>query len=338
MEDRSPLCNRGEPSMRRGAVLAIIVVAIGVVVAVGVTYGALDQSLPQIRVDGSSTVYPLTEAVAEEAHDALPEVRVAVGVSGTGGGMKRFCRGEIEIVQASRAMKREEAEECAANGIHFKQEQVAFDAIAVVVNPQNTWAKELTLAELKALWEPAPWGQQHPIQNWSDLRAGWPDIPIALYGPGIDSGTFDYFTKTIVGASGATRSDFTSSEDDNLIVTAVSGSRDALGYLGFSYFFEQRDHLRAVAIERKREEGERRDALPTEFVLPSHASVAAERYTPLTRPLYLYYRVMDDGDEGGEKPNVASLTKRFMEFFQANAARLANEVGLLPVSIVDGGI
>lgn len=275
-----------------------------------------------LRVDGSSTVYPLTEAVAEEMRRVFPDERIAIGVSGTGGGMNRFCRGELEVVQASREMKPVEAAACELKGIGYARKQVAFDAIAIVVNSNNTWAQELTLAELKKLWEPASLGQQHPIKTWRDLRPAWPDKKIELYGPGTDSGTFDYFTKTIVGKSGATRSDFTSSEDDNLIVTAVSGSPNALGYLGFSYYHENRGRLRAVAIERfTAAAGD-----TPKFVIPSYQSVQRGEYAPLTRPLLLYAR------KGTVEPTSSAIA-RFLDFYEANGDRLAREVGLLPVAM-----
>ncbi len=314
-------------------------------------------NFPELRIDGSSTVYPLMEAAAEAVLKEMPDIRVAVGVSGTGGGLKRFCRGEIDLAQASREMKSQEANDCKIRGINFKQETVALDAIAIVVNRDNDWAYELTLDELKSLWQPAPRYKAHKIKNWRDIRSNWPDTPINLFGPGIDSGTFDFFTKVVVGTAGATRSDFTSSEDDNLIVSAVSRNKYALGYLGYSYYFAQRDKLRAVAIEQKILEQKIveqntieqksiagvvksqansfvQDPRPPikKFVLPSYESVASGDYAPLTRPLFIYYQTSQkDPISQGGNPKKLKIVDRFMTFIRANRNRLATEVGLLPL-------
>jgi len=315
----------------------VVTVSVSVALLVG-QIGSGDNYLPELRIDGSSTVYPLVEAVAEAAHNDMPDIRIAVGVSGTGGGFKRFCRGEIEIAQASREMKPEEASDCKSRGINFRQEAVALDAIAIVVNRDNDWAHDLTLDELKLLWQPAPKYKAHPVKSWRDIRPTWPDRQISLFGPGIDSGTFDFFTKIVVGIAGATRSDFTSSEDDNLIISAVSRDKYALGYLGYSYYFAQRDKLRALAIEQRIEQekiaGEVKCARDPrkKFVLPSYESVAAGDYVPLTRTLFLYYQILKkDGISLKKNQKTLEVVERFMTFLRANRDRLAAEVGLLPL-------
>ncbi|HUG01945.1 MAG TPA: PstS family phosphate ABC transporter substrate-binding protein, partial [Longimicrobiales bacterium] len=193
-----------------------------------------------VQVDGSSTVYPITEAVAEEymlANDGA--VRVTVGISGTGGGFKRFCAGETDINDASRAISATEVESCAAAGVEPLELPVAYDGLSVVVNPANDWAECLTVAELRAIWEPGS-----SVTRWSQVRAGFPDTQLRLYGPGTDSGTFDYFTEAINGEEDASRPDFTASEDDNILVQGVIGDRGALGYFGFAYYEESRDRLK----------------------------------------------------------------------------------------------
>ena len=217
-----------------------------------------------ITVDGSSTVYPVTEAVAEEFQKAHPGTRITVGISGTGGGVAKFCRDEIDIADASRPIRPTEAEACAKAGVQFIELPVAYDGLAIVVHPKNTWATSMTVAELKKLWEPAAQGK---IMRWSEIRTGWPNNEIHLFGAGIDSGTFDYFTEAIVGKEDASRGDYTSSEDDNVIVQGVSGDELALGYFGYAYYEENKDKLKLVAID------DGNDANGKGPILPSPESV-----------------------------------------------------------------
>ncbi len=195
--------------------------------------GAGDLPAGSIHVDGSSTVYPITEAIVEEFQVMHPEVRVAVGVSGTGGGFKKFCVGEAEIAGASRAMKTTELERCRSNGVEPLEFRIALDGLSVMVNPANDFADCLTVDELKRIWEPGS-----TIDSWSDVRPEWPDLELSLFGPGIDSGSFDYFTRVIVGEEDASRADYAASEDDNVLVHGVSGDRGALGYFGHAYYVE----------------------------------------------------------------------------------------------------
>ena len=225
-----------------------------------------------IEIDGSSTVFPITEAMAEEFSLENRGVRVTVGVSGTGGGFKRFCAGEIDISNASRPIKPSEIEECAANSIDFIEIPVAFDGLSVVVNHENEFVDALTVAELNAIWRP-----EDPVELWSELRTEWPNEKIKLFGPDVDSGTFDYFTEVINGEAGAIRADFTMSADDNVLVIGVAGEEFGLGYFGFSFFTNNRDLLRAVPIDG--------GAGP---VLPEHTTINNGSYSPLSRPLFLY--------------------------------------------------
>ena len=225
-----------------------------------------------IAIDGSSTVFPITEAMAEEFSLEHRGVRVTVGVSGTGGGFERFCAGEIDISDASRPIKPSEIEACAANGIDFVEIPVAFDGLSVVVNPENDFVDFLTVAELNAVWRP-----DHPVDRWSEIRPEWPDEGIDLFGPDVDSGTFDYFTEVINGEGGAVRADFTASADDNVLVIGVAGEEFGLGYFGFSFFINNADRLRAVPIDG--------GAGP---VSPEPATINDGSYFPLSRPLFIY--------------------------------------------------
>lgn len=209
-----------------------------------------------IRIDGSSTVFPIAEAVAEEFQLAGDSrVRVTVGLSGTGGGFKKLCRGDTDISNASRPILAEEMEKCRAAGIKYLELPIAFDAITVVVNPQNDWVKTLTIADLKKIWEPAAQGQ---VLTWNQVRAEWPDHKLMLFGPGADSGTFDYFTEAVTGKAKASRGDYTASEDDNVLVQGVEHNRNALGYFGYAYYASHKERMRAVAIEQ---EGDRKSVV-----------------------------------------------------------------------------
>jgi len=292
-----------------------------VLVALTSTLTLVDSSLAAvpdvsgtIKVDGSSTVYPITEAVAEEFGKEHSATKVTVGISGTGGGFKKFCAGETDISDASRPIKAAEVELCSKAGITYIELPIAYDALSVVVHPANTWATSMTVAELKKLWEPEAQGK---ITRWSQLRAGWPDTPIALFGAGTDSGTFDYFTEAIVGKEKASRGDFTASEDDNVLVQGVASNKNALGYFGLAYLEENAGKIKAVAIDdenAKNGEGSQ---------LPSKKTVAAGTYRPLARPLFVYVRT-----EALARPEVQA----FVTFYLKNGKELSNEVGYIPLT------
>lgn len=285
---------------------------LGVVAAVAALSGslipaALSQGTPIVRIDGSSTVFPVTEAVAEAFQKAQGgKIRVTVGVSGTGGGFKKFCRGETDISNASRPILAKEIADCKAAGINFIELPVAYDALTVVVNPQNTWARSLTVAELKKIWEP-----NSKINNWSQVRQGFPNIPLKLFGPGADSGTFDYFTEAINGKAKVSRKDFTASEDDNVLVQGVARDRGALGYFGFAYYAENRNRLKAVAIDNGKGP-----------VQPSEQNVLNGTYQPLSRPIFIYVNA-----KSAQRPEV----RQFVTYYLNNAPALVKKVKYVPL-------
>jgi len=264
-----------------------------------------------IKVDGSSTVFPITEAVAEEFQKSQKATKVTVGVSGTGGGFKKFCRGETDISDASRPISKKEMDLCKEAGIKYVELPVAFDALTVVVNPKNDWITSMTVDELKKIWEPAAQGK---VMKWSDVNPKWPDQKIALYGPGADSGTFDYFTDAINGKEKASRGDFTASEDDNTLVQGVSRDKHALGYFGLAYYVENKGKLKAVTIVNKGS---------TKGVSPSVETVMDGTYQPLARPIFIYV-----AEKSMAKPEV----KEFVNFYIKNAPKLTKEVGYVPLS------
>jgi phosphate transport system substrate-binding protein len=277
--------------------------------------GAATGANPQvIKIDGSSTVYPITEAVAEEFGRATGNRAVTVGISGTGGGFQKFCRDEIDISDASRPIRPTESEACAKAGVEYIELPVAYDGLAIVVNPKNTWATSMTVAELKKLWEPAAQGK---ITRWSQVRTGWPDREIHLYGAGVDSGTFDYFTEAIVGKEDQSRGDYTSSEDDNVIVQGVSGDQGALGYFGFAYYQENKEKLKLVPVD----DGD--DSNGQGPILPSLETVKDGTYRPLSRPIFIYPKV-----KALERPEV----KSFVEFYLSKGVPLVSEVGYIPLA------
>ncbi|HET9699871.1 MAG TPA: PstS family phosphate ABC transporter substrate-binding protein [Burkholderiales bacterium] len=264
---------------------------------------------PLVAVDGSSTVYPVTEAVAEEFQKAKKgAVKVTVGISGTGGGFKKFCRGEIDIADASRPIKKSEMEDCAKAGIRYVEMPVAYDALTVVINPQNTWAKNLTVADLKKIWEPEAQGK---ITNWKQVRPEYPDVPLKLYGPGTDSGTFEYFTEAIVGKAKASRADYTASEDDNTLVQGVSRDKGGIGYFGFAYYAENTKKLGAASIDNGKGP-----------VAPSEKAVEDGTYQPLSRPIFIYV-----AEKSLEKPEV----REFVQFYMKEAPKLVKEVKYVPL-------
>ncbi len=269
-----------------------------------------------IRADGSSTVYPITEAVAEEFQKAKKNsVKVTVGISGTGGGFKKFCRGETDVSDASRPISRKEMEACAQAGIKYIELPVAYDAITVVVNKGNNWLKEIKVEELKAMWEPAAQGK---ITKWNQVNPAWPDLPITLYGPGADSGTFDYFTDAINGKEKASRGDYSASEDDNVLVQGVAREKGAIGYFGLAYYVENKDKLRAVPVVAKG---------AAKGVSPSLETVMDGSYQPLARPIFIYV----NAKAAAEKPEV----REFVEFYLRNAPQLVKEVKYVPLSAAD---
>jgi len=263
-----------------------------------------------IKIDGSSTVFPIAEAVAEEFQiSKRGKVRVTVGISGTGGGFKRFCRGETQISNASRPILKQEMEACRKAGIRYMELPVAFDALTIVVNPQNTWVKSLTIADLKKMWEPSAQGR---ISRWNQVRADWPAEPLSLFGPGADSGTFDYFTEAVTGKAKASRGDFAASEDDNVIVQGVENNKNALGYFGYAYYNENKTRIRAVPIVN--------DA--GKAVMPSIEAVIDGSYQPLSRPLFIYV-----SESAAQRPEI----REFIEFYLSEGAELAKEVGYVPL-------
>ncbi|HYC46455.1 MAG TPA: PstS family phosphate ABC transporter substrate-binding protein [Burkholderiales bacterium] len=264
-----------------------------------------------VKIDGSSTVFPVTEAVAEDFQKSKKgAVRVTVGISGTGGGFKKFCRGETDIANASRPILRAEMAECKKNGIGYLEMPIAYDALTVVVNPKNTFIKSMTVAELKRIWEPAAQGK---VTHWNQVNAAWPNAPIKLFGAGSDSGTFDYFTEAVTGKSKSSRGDYTASEDDNVLVQGVQRDVNALGYFGYAYYIENRDKLKAVPIVEK---------AGKPAVAPSLASVVNGTYQPLARPIFIYVNT-----KSVQRPEV----KEFVEYFNRNGAKLANEVKYVPL-------
>ena len=270
-----------------------------------------EAAAPVIKIDGSSTVYPITEAVAEEFQkEKRGAVRVTVGISGTGGGFKKFCRGETDIQDASRPILTKEMEICKQAGVQYIELPVAYDALTVVINPKNDWIKSMTVAELKKIWEPAAQGK---ITKWNQVNPAWPDAPLNLFGAGSDSGTFDYFTEAIVGKAKSSRGDFTASEDDNVLVQGVSRDVNALGYFGYAYYAENTDKLKAVPIVEK-------EGKPA--VSPSFETVMSGTYQPLARPIFIYVNV-----KSVDKPEV----KEFVDFYLKHAAKLVKEVKYVPI-------
>ena len=256
-----------------------------------------------IKIDGSSTVYPITEAVAEE-FQKVSKAKVTVGESGTGGGFKKFCRGEIDISDASRPIKQKEIDECKAAGIQFIELPIAYDALTVVVNAKNDWLKSLTVAELNQIWKPGS-----SIKTWKQLSSAYPDEKMAIFGPGTASGTFDYFTEAINGKAQSSRSDYTPSEDDNVLVQGVASNKGYLGYFGYAYFDENKNKIRAIPIVAK---------AGTAPVSPSAETVMNGSYQPLSRPLFIYV----NATAAAFKPEV----KEFVNFYLANAPKLVKEV------------
>src|SRR5688500_8666154 len=263
-----------------------------------------------VKIDGSSTVFPVTEAVAEDFQKAKKQkVKVTVGISGTGGGFKKFCRGETDISNASRPILKSEMADCQTAGVEYFELPVAFDAITVVVNPKNAFIKQLTIAEMKKMWEP---GAQGKVMRWNQVNPAWPDQPMKLFGPGADSGTFDYFTEAVVGKSKSSRGDFTASEDDNVLVQGVSRDVHGLGYFGYAYYVENKDKLKAVPIVNDKGQA----------VEPSMEAVLKGSYTPLARPSFIYVSARSLA-----RPEL----KEFVDYYMRSGAALAREVKYVPL-------
>lgn len=263
-----------------------------------------------IRIDGSSTVYPITEAIVEEFSTVeSQEIPVEVAFSGTGGGFEKFCAGETVINDASRPISQAEMQACREADIRYYELPIGFDALTVVVNPENTWAEEITIEELEMIWAS---GAQREVTTWNDIRADWPDNEISLYGPGTDSGTYDYFTEVVIGEGSESRSDYIASEDDDLLARGISQDPNALGYFGFAYYEENQDSLKALAIS----DGDR-------AVLPSAEAVEQGQYHPLSRPLFIYV----NAQAAQESPALQT----FVRFYLENAPTFVQEVGYVPL-------
>ena len=275
------------------------------------TDGALTGS---VNIDGSSTVYPITEAVAEEFQKIQPGVKVSVALSGTGGGFKKFGRAETDINDASRAIKPAEDSLAKANNVTYIELMVAYDGMAVVVNPKNDWCKDMTVAELKMLWAPEAQGK---IKKWNQIRAEWPNEEIHLYGPGVESGTYDYFTEAIVGKSHSSRGDFTASEDDNVLVQGVASDKFALGFFGMAYFEENKDKLKEIGIDDQKDEN------GVGPILPTVETVKNKSYSPLGRPLFIYIN-----DKAGNRKEV----QEFVRYYLKQVNTLSAEVGFIPLT------
>ena len=286
---------------------ALSLICVGALWGCGGSDGSSDiRNAPVIKIDGSSTVFPIAEAVAEEFQRAGNRVRVTVGLSGTGGGFKKLCRGEIDVANASRPILAEEMEKCRVAGIRYLELPVAFDAITVVVNPNNNWVQSITIDDLKKMWEPAAQGK---VLTWNQVRPEWPQTRLMLFGPGADSGTFDYFTEAVTHKAKSSRGDYTASEDDNVLVQGVENNKNALGYFGFAYYSAHRDKMRALAVET-----------PTGLVSPSIEAVVDGTYTPLSRPLFIYV-----SEQSIQRPEVQT----FIEYYLQEGRALVAEVGFI---------
>ncbi len=292
------------------ALIVTSLLIVGIIAACGGGEGGSGAESSEILIDGSSTVFPISQAVAEEFRVDRPEVQIPVGISGTGGGFKRFVEGEIDIADASRPIKDSESAQAAANGVEFTEFTIAYDGLSIAINKSNDFATCLTVAELKKIWEPGS-----SVDNWNEVRSEFPDKPLRLYGPDTDSGTFDYFTAAINDKEDASRADYTASSDDNVLVQGVSGDQGAMGYFGFAYYTENSEILNVVSVDGG--DG---------CVAPSVSTINDGSYSPLSREMFIYV-------------NNASLERTevrdFIEFYMNNAAELAEEVGYVGLSEAD---
>jgi len=296
--------------MRTTTKFFALTAAVALTASVAGVRQVIAQTRPVVKVDGSSTVFPITEAMAEQFQkEKKGQVQVTVGISGTGGGFKKFCNGETDISNASRPILKREMEACRSKNISYIELPVAFDALSVVVNPRNNWVKQLTVAELKTIWEPAAQGK---IKTWNQVNPAWPNRPLKLFGAGTDSGTFDYFTEAIVGKAKSSRGDYTASEDDNVLVQGVATDVGALGYFGYAYYEANAKRLRAVPIVNAQGKA----------VLPSRKAVEDGSYNPLSRPIFIYVN-----SESLRRPEV----REFVEFYQRQASKLIPPTGYIPL-------
>jgi phosphate transport system substrate-binding protein len=296
--------------MRTTTKFFALTAAVALTASVAGVRQVIAQTRPVVKVDGSSTVFPITEAMAEQFQkEKKGQVQVTVGISGTGGGFKKFCNGETDISNASRPILKREMEACRSKNISYIELPVAFDALSVVVNPRNNWVKQLTVAELKTIWEPAAQGK---IKTWNQVNPAWPNRPLKLFGAGTDSGTFNYFTEAIVGKAKSSRGDYTASEDDNVLVQGVATDVGALGYFGYAYYEANAKRLRAVPIVNAQGKA----------VLPSRKTVEDGSYNPLSRPIFIYVN-----SESLRRPEV----REFVEFYQRQASKLIPPTGYIPL-------
>jgi len=294
-------------SLKRASIAGAVALATA---TLGLAVSEVRSQSDLVMIDGSSTVYPIQEGVAEEFQKDNP-YRVTVGISGTGGGFKKFCNGETDISNASRPIKESEIQLCASNGIEYIQLDVAFDGLTVVANPANNWLDAVTVEELKTIWEPEAQGR---INRWSDVNSSWPNEEMNLYGAGSDSGTFDYFTEVIVGEKAASRGDYTASEDDNVLVQGVASDENALGYFGYAYYVENQDRLKALGVDNGNGP-----------VKPNQETIESGKYAPLSRPLFVYVK-----KSALEKPQVEAYVE-----YMLNAeivTPLVNETGYVPLT------
>ena len=268
-----------------------------------------DQLEGSIKIDGSSTVYPITEAIAEEFRDVEPKVKVTIGVSGTGGGFKKFGRSEIAIANASRSIKDQEAKNCDENNIPYLELSVAYDGLAVLVNPENTWVDFLTIEELNTIWNPAA---QKTIMYWDQVREGWPHEELHLFGPGTASGTYDYFSEAICGKKVGTRGDYTASEDDHILVQGIATDKNGLGFFGLAYYEENKEKLKLVGVDNGKG-----------VIIPTMETVSNGTYAPLSRPIFIYVN-----DAAKKRKEV----KEFVSFYLNNAAAIVKDVGYIPLT------
>ena len=290
---------------RRRGMTAYLVPLSALLFMIFVACGAGDANT--IEVDGSSTVFPVTQAVAEEFRKEHPEIQIPIGISGTGGGFRRFTTGETAISNASRAIKDAERQQAAEHGVEFIEMAVAFDGLSVLVSTENDFVECLTTDELNKIWD-----RGSTVDNWSEVRDGFPDQTVRLYGPDTSSGTFDYFTKAINGQTQVSRADYTASADDNVLVQGIAGDRNALGYFGYAYYTENKDKLKIVGVD----DG-------GGCIQPTTQTINDGSYAPLARPLYLYINI-----EELQRPDVML----FLNFYLDNAAALAEEVGYVGLS------
>ena len=286
--------------------LALFALPIALAASMQTSDADLSKLTGQIKVDGSSTVYPITEAVAEDFQAQAPKTRPTVGISGTGGGFKRFCSGETDISNASRPITKTEVETAKTNKIDFIELPIAFDGLSIVVNPANTWVTQLNVEQLKKIFT-----ADSPAKKWSDLNPAWPGDTIKVFSPGTDSGTFDYFKEVTVGKDGKIRSDLSVSEDDNVLVTGVAGDKNAIGYFGYAYYSENASKLKLVPIDGGKG-----------AITPSNSSIEDGTYTPFSRPLFIYVNA-----KSAARPEVAA----FVNFYLANTAQLSKQVGYTPL-------